>query len=427
MTDLDPTTPVPAGLETGSTPPAARPTLAARPSTSNRYHFGMLLGVDDLDTDQAYHRGKHWLHQAWLHGPGVVWGFGVAGHGDGEIRVGPGLAVDARGRELILDQAMCLDLGGWFDTNREDLTIDGDPETAPRFGAHVVVRFVACLDRQVPALRDPCGDPETATAYSRVVETVELDLVAGPPPPAEPSPWPRLLASIGLGDAPEGWEPAGSPADTVRAAAVADAVALVDEATILADERVIGERPVLPRAGDDTALVLAAVGVTLERRAEGWAVSTLTVDQDHRPQLLPTGLIQAVALAGVGARGPTGPRLIDGSLVVADRTITVTATDPLRASAVTATAVTVPGLDAGGWSPLPIAGSPTVADDGVTVTVALDPDGPATTDFELVRLTVRGTGPTPVLGDDLRPLMGRTGTIHPPGSDGADAVLDHRS
>ncbi len=179
-----------------------KPLLATRPHTSNRYHFGMLLGVDDLETDQAYHRGKHWLHQAWLHGPGVIWGFGVGPHGTGEVRVGPGLGLDCRGRELCLDQGMCLDLGAWYDAHRGDIDVQGDPDSAPVFRAHVTVAFRACLDRQVPALRDVCGDPDTTTAYSRVIETVDLELVAGPAPDAPDPAYPRLRAVFGQGEPP---------------------------------------------------------------------------------------------------------------------------------------------------------------------------------------------------------------------------------
>ena len=46
--------------------------LPLNPFVSNRYHFGMLLGVADLDTDQGYHRGKTWLHTAWLHGEPTI-------------------------------------------------------------------------------------------------------------------------------------------------------------------------------------------------------------------------------------------------------------------------------------------------------------------------------------------------------------------
>ena len=56
-----------------------RPTevFTLNPFYALRYHFGMLLGVDDFETEQVYHRGKMRLHSAWLHRQGVVWGFNV--------------------------------------------------------------------------------------------------------------------------------------------------------------------------------------------------------------------------------------------------------------------------------------------------------------------------------------------------------------
>src|SRR5262245_32994373 len=47
------------------------------PHLGMHYHFGMLLGVDDFETEQAYHRGKARLHNAWLHRDGAVWGFEI--------------------------------------------------------------------------------------------------------------------------------------------------------------------------------------------------------------------------------------------------------------------------------------------------------------------------------------------------------------
>ena len=64
--------------------------LPLSPFNALRYHFGMLLGVDDFETEQAYHRAKMRIHNAWLHRAGVVWGFDVrldVPHG--EIRVLP--------------------------------------------------------------------------------------------------------------------------------------------------------------------------------------------------------------------------------------------------------------------------------------------------------------------------------------------------
>src|SRR5437763_14538743 len=84
-------------------------TLPEGPFTALRYHFGMLLGVDDFETEQRYHRGKMRLHAAWLHGGGIVWGLDVdVVQERRELRVAPGLALDATGRELHLDARCCM-------------------------------------------------------------------------------------------------------------------------------------------------------------------------------------------------------------------------------------------------------------------------------------------------------------------------------
>ena len=55
-----------------------------------------------------------------------------------------------------------------------------DPETGYiSFDAHIVIKFKACLNRQVPALKEPCDGSNSTTAYSRVNETVMLCLKPG--------------------------------------------------------------------------------------------------------------------------------------------------------------------------------------------------------------------------------------------------------
>jgi len=161
-------------------------------------HYGMLLGVDDFEAIGAYHRGKGWLHNAWLHREGVVWGLGVT-RSDRELRVDPGLALDAVGRELHLDVPACLDLAAWYDEHksRDDLGATIDANGAVTLHAHVVALFKVCPAREVPALAEPCN-AGAGTAPSRLVETVELRLVPGlaPPPPAPPYHRLRLLFCI---------------------------------------------------------------------------------------------------------------------------------------------------------------------------------------------------------------------------------------
>src|SRR5690349_7074639 len=110
------------------------------------YHFGMLLGVDDFGTEQAYHRGKMRLHNAWLHRDGVVWGLKVELDTEhGEVRVLPGLALDGAGHELHLEADACVNVGAWFEKHKDD---DGFEVTESdgefTFDAHVTISHRAC-------------------------------------------------------------------------------------------------------------------------------------------------------------------------------------------------------------------------------------------------------------------------------------------
>jgi hypothetical protein len=169
--------------------------LPLSPFDSLKYHFGMLLGVDDFETEQAYHRAKIRLHNAWLHRQGAVWGFAVEVNTDrGEILVKRGLALDAAGHELHLDSDYCINVGDWFDKHEKDpgfdLVRDG-------FDVHVVICFKACLNHQVPALLEPCDTGSTGAAYSRVHETVDIRLL--PKRASEPTnPYHRLRVLFGI-------------------------------------------------------------------------------------------------------------------------------------------------------------------------------------------------------------------------------------
>src|SRR5262249_12372520 len=102
-------TPSDCGTPTRAPCPDATSLVPPGPWTALRIPFGMLMGVDDFETDQAYHRGKMRLHNAWLHREGVVWGVDVRlDHECGEVRVSPGLALDQSGHELHLDAEACL-------------------------------------------------------------------------------------------------------------------------------------------------------------------------------------------------------------------------------------------------------------------------------------------------------------------------------
>lgn len=206
-------------IQTNGTP------LAIDPWRSLAVHFGMLLGVDDFRAVDAYHRGKQWLHSGWLHREGVIWGLRPELAADrGELRIEPGLALDLAGRELHLERPACIDLGNWFTRRAAQLfknnhaTRSPDGRTAT-LDAHVRARFVGCLDRQVPAMIEPCEGAGRITAYSRVFETVELELTGEPLAPV-PTLYPRLRVFVGV-DLPRnrGGVPLPEDLDIVKARA----------------------------------------------------------------------------------------------------------------------------------------------------------------------------------------------------------------
>lgn len=66
---------------------------------------GQRLLASDLQALEEYAREMRWLHNRSLHQPGVASGLAVAGaKGDSSLLIQPGYAIDALGRELILDE-----------------------------------------------------------------------------------------------------------------------------------------------------------------------------------------------------------------------------------------------------------------------------------------------------------------------------------
>ena len=297
--------------------------LPSNPFVALHPHYGMLLGVADFQADQAYHRGKMQLHNAWAHGWGVLWGLGVRiDAGKGEVAVAPGLALDGRGRELHNDGAMCVNVERWFEAHRNDAGfVYTDSAGVIRFDAHVRIRHHACLSAPVPALADSCSNDSAGIAYSRVFETVLIELVPGPAPArSHRNPVLRVLA--GLQDArkddagvvlPDDQAAldaraaisAAAPADRVATAATAlhhlsviDSIAEVSAQPTDPDDT---DGHLFPAAGP-TALALADLfGVTLTPSATGSTLSVTTVDPDVRSVLLATSTLQALGGALLAA------------------------------------------------------------------------------------------------------------------------------
>ena len=413
--------------------------LPLSPFYALRYHFGMLLGVEDFETEQAYHRAKMRLHNAWLHREGVVWGFDVKiDKSREEIKVTPGLALDAAGHELHLEDEACLNVSEWFAKHMkdEDLQIESSGDTVT-FHAHVVVRFKACLTRQVPALSEPCDGSGSGTAYSRLFETVEILLLANPAPPRV-YPYHRLRLLFGLepprveGEAnavTEGDQEVLAALQNIRSLPEADQAAAyleafhrfaaLDEIELKPATSEDGARTLLFPGREDDPVVLANVkGITLTKQNDKWVLTDGLVDTSVRPSHVATTTIQDL-LCGMlprGQAGEVGPRVDPSSVTISDTEVVLKFDQPLNPVSVTADAFSITVFDeASGWQSFTV--SPAV--DAENQTVTLTPNEALSKN--LTRVIARGTGPAPIIGANNLPIAGAT--TDPPAPNGADFVM----
>ncbi|MET8625804.1 hypothetical protein ABZW30_18985 [Kitasatospora sp. NPDC004669] len=434
------------------------------PFDALRVAFGMLLGEDDFRVLMGNPRGKQMLHSAWLHGPGVIWGYGVHLDADGDrLRVGPGLAVDGWGRELALDAEACPSLTEWAVRWAADHPASSDPQQdggqaagatsgrpqddpcpgdSRRVTAWLTAEFGTCASRPVPALADPCDITRRHDDYSRIAETVRV-VIRGDEPPRR-RPYHRVRVLFGLDEVTGSDDAAGreaaEAADRVRATAPGHrAEQLLAEFRRLAACDGIQDAPeseegdacpqLFPVTEDHAPVVLAELTFDVITRPGCVQVADVEVEPKARTVLLPTGAIQellcglAPALLGETLREDAGgPRLDPGSLRWSrgDTCLSFCFDKPVdRRSLEQAITITSLSEHGAGWARSGVAGV-RLTDDDTRAVVDLE-NAPA---HRLVRVLIRGTGPEPCYGTD--PWVPFAGVADGPAAgrhDGHDAVV----
>jgi hypothetical protein len=408
--------------------------LPVNPFTALQFHFGMLLGVDDLETGQGYPRGKMRLHNAWLHGEGVVWGLNVTFNARHELAVDPGLALDPAGHELHLDRQACLDVGQWYVAHKDDPDFTfTDAAGGKRFSVHVVARFKACLTRPVPSIAEPCAGASTDTAYSRVFETVELLLRPGLAKPKSDS-YHRLRILFQIEPDSDTFADVKARRLTIQALPLDQQPAAYLKA--LREFAALDEIDLRPQAAtatdpasifpeDPTEVVLADVAdIVVQPGADGsWTIAlppptpVVTV----RPSHVATRTIQELLcgpLFGGGSTAPpppppspSGPTVTGATL--AERSISFTTSRPIAPATLDPAAFSVTDFnDRDGWAGMDIRAVEAQADGSVSIALREAPTGTH------VRLIIRGSGPTPLLAADDHAPLGA------PGAGGADDGVD---
>src|ERR1700683_160466 len=91
------------------------------PSAPQRVYYstGRMLGVEDFQADQDYHRGRLARALLQLYGSGTVSGLMVQTDGNTdvtklEIQVTPGMAIDRVGRIIEVPRTVCIVLQNWL-------------------------------------------------------------------------------------------------------------------------------------------------------------------------------------------------------------------------------------------------------------------------------------------------------------------------
>jgi len=416
--------------------------LPATPFLAPRVAHGMLLGEDDFRYLIGYPRGKHLLHQAWLHGAGVVWGYPVRLSGLNYLVIGPGLAIDPRGRDLentATTPPVDLDryVTEWTKEGRIPEPAGGcRPITVE---AHVVAEFEGCLTDAVPAVADPCDVTRSHDEYSRVIERARVRVRYGPAPERLAGRHRRVRMLLGV--LPIDDSDAGQQVRTARDAVLAAAdraVELERQVWLMACRDGLALGPAkedwLPQPEEDAAVVLAGLRITLENVDDRWsfAEKPVVVDECVRTTLLPTDVLTSLAAAlapgllGAAATAEEGPRVDPAGVIFEDgrRTLVIPVTADLVGGTVRGNVQITTHSGSGGdrWVDEDVYDAqyePKRTAIVVRLAYSLD-DRPAGT---LVRMRVRGTGGKPVMGTD--PLLPLAGVVGRPSGDpvaGADAV-----
>ena len=128
------------------------------PLTRPRYFAGQVLSADDLRDEQEYFIARLRRRNRFMHGWGVVSGLHVSVSGGGTVVVGPGIAIDCFGNEIVLAASTELAI------------------VSPVDRIYVAVRYVEELTGEVPTLD---GVQSSRVRESAVVELAETNPNAG--------------------------------------------------------------------------------------------------------------------------------------------------------------------------------------------------------------------------------------------------------
>ena len=158
------------------------------------YEAGMMLGLEATRDEQAYHRRRLTRHQYWLQGYGTLAGMRVsmappshANATDGltvRLLVSPGIGIDGLGREVLIHEPYCINLGDWLAAQSESHLREGYSDADNLLWLKICVRQKDCPVAMQPVLARKLNISTDAVQASRTADSVRLELIPELPPPA---------------------------------------------------------------------------------------------------------------------------------------------------------------------------------------------------------------------------------------------------
>lgn len=138
-----------------------------RSFTRPRYFHGQLLDVRHFESEQAYFKRKQWMLNRLISGFGVVCGLDVqVGEDDHSVVVMPGVAIDRRGREIVvpsrskkipIEPKPPQEGEGGRNGRSDDGCCDDD-------WVHLVICYDECKTDPEPVLSGGCEGPQRCSA-----------------------------------------------------------------------------------------------------------------------------------------------------------------------------------------------------------------------------------------------------------------------
>jgi len=186
------------------------------PDGPDRVHYalGMMLGADDFQAEQDYHRGRLARALAYAMGHGTLAGLKAVYEPERpeeasqparseRLLVEPGLAIDRLGRMIEVVTPRCLELGQWYQVQSPQKLHQAWHDTGGLWNASpsgvaadLFVRFVVCERGKTPAFAMDAFDSFDSVTASRLRDSfgIELILRQETDPPLPLPQWPDFAS-----------------------------------------------------------------------------------------------------------------------------------------------------------------------------------------------------------------------------------------